>query len=82
MVLRGLLSIMTMQQGLDSQFILLDCFQIQDCALGVSIMGFVMGHFIFHYQGVAFVLWRKTVIRRTELSIVSDHRIWQANPVQ
>ena len=82
MVLRGLLSIMTMQQGLDSQFILLDCFQIQDCALEVSIMGFVMGHFIFRCQGVAFVLWRKTVIRRTELSIVSDHRIWQANPVQ
>lgn len=70
MVQKDLLSIMMMQQGLGSQYLLLGYFQTLACHLEVNFTVFVTLDFSYRFQEAVYVSWRSLGTQPMELSIV------------
>ena len=79
MVRRVLHGTLMMQLDLNSQYILLDCFQIRDSLLEVNIMVFRTVHTPFLCLGDAFASWKRRPIQPMASSTVLDPVTWQAN---
>ena len=75
MDLKDLPNILMMLPDSNSQFTLLDYFQILVLVLDVSIMGFKMVHSQFLFPVDVFVKWKRHHILQMELSTVLDHVI-------